>query len=80
MRGTIVRAKRDSLRVGKKKKENIKGRRKKKFFFFLATPEAYGSSQDGGHIGATAAGLCHSHSNETSQLLLRPQLMVTPDP
>ena len=45
MRGTIVRAKRDSLRVGKKKKENIKGRRKKKFFFFLATPEAYGSSQ-----------------------------------
>ena len=29
-------------------------------FFALA---AYGSSRLGGHSGATAAGLCHSHSN-----------------
>ena len=41
------------------------------FFFFLlfgATPEAYGGSQARGQIGATAAGLCHSHSNPRSEL------------
>ena len=34
------------------------------FFFFLrAAPVACGSSQARSQIGATAAGLCHSHSN-----------------
>ena len=31
------------------------------FFFFATTPVAYGSSQGRGRIGATAAGLHHSH-------------------
>ena len=34
--------------------------------FIRATPEAYGSSQARGLIGATAAGLRHSHSNSGS--------------
>ena len=33
------------------------------FLFFRAAPAAYGSSQAMGQIGATAAGLHHSHSN-----------------
>ena len=40
------------------------------FFFFClfrATPTAYRSSQAGGLIGATAAGLHHSHSKEESK-------------
>ena len=32
------------------------------FFFFRASPTAYGDSQARGQIGATAAGLHHSHS------------------
>ena len=54
------------------------------FFFclFRATPSAYWGSQARGRIGATAAGLCHSHSNARSKLPLQPtpQLMATPDP
>ena len=44
------------------------------FFFFSlgAAPEAYGSSQARGWIGAAAAGLYHSHSNVRSWLRLRP--------
>ena len=47
-----------------------------------AAPEAYGSSQARGRIGATAAGLHHSHSNARSELCLRviPQLTATSDP
>ena len=41
------------------------------FLFFLclfrATPMAHGSSQARGPIGATAAGLHHSHSNARSK-------------
>ena len=53
---------------------------------FRAAPEAYGSSQDRGQIGAVAASLhhghSHSHSNIRSQLPLRPtpQLTSMPDP
>ena len=55
------------------------------FFFFLlfrATPMAYGSSQARGQIRATAAGLCHSHSNAGSKPCLQPtpQLPAMPDP
>ena len=45
-------------------------------FFFLSfyllrpTPEAHGSSQARGQIGATATGLCHTHSNTGSELRL----------
>jgi len=39
---------------------------------FRATPMAYGSSQVRGQIGAAAAGLHHSHSNEGSEPRLRP--------
>ena len=47
------------------------------FAFFRAAPVAHGSSQVRGHIGAAAAGLCHSHGNTGSKLGLRPmwQLM-----
>ena len=47
--------------------------------FFRAAPMAYGSSQARGQIGATAAGLYHSHSNARSKmcLLSTPQLMET---
>ena len=37
--------------------------------FFRATPEAYGSSQARGQIGATAAGLHHSHNICDLQLM-----------
>ena len=37
---------------------------------FRAVPTAYGDSQARGRIGATAAGLYHSHSNTRSELSL----------
>ena len=53
-------------------------------FFFLnrTTTVAYGGSQARGQIGASAAGLHHSHSNVKSELCLwpTPQLMATWDP
>ena len=42
---------------------------KKIFFFFVffrAAPAAYGGSQARGPVGATAAGLHHSHSNSNT--------------
>ena len=36
------------------------------FFFFRAASVLYGSSQAEGQVRATAAGLCHSHSNARS--------------
>ena len=45
------------------------------FFFlclFRAAPTSYGGSQARGLIGATAAGLCHSHSNARSEPRLQP--------
>ena len=52
------------------------------WLFFRATLAAYGGSQARGLIGATAASLCHSHSNARSELCLWPtlQLPATPDP
>ena len=52
------------------------------FFLFRAAPEAYGSSQARGWIGATAANLHHSHCNARSELHVWPtaQLTATPDP
>ena len=52
------------------------------FVFFRAAHAAYGGSQARGPIGATAAGLYHSHSNAGSKPHLQPtpQLMATPDP
>ena len=41
------------------------------FAFFRAEPEAYGSFQARGQIGATAASLYHSHSNTGSEPHLR---------
>ena len=43
------------------------------FLFFLGDSlAAYGSSQARGQIRATAAGLCHSHSNVESKLHVQP--------
>ena len=57
------------------------------FFFYLfafsrAAPIAHGGSQARGPIGAVAAGLHQSHSNEGLELHLQPtpQLTATPDP
>ena len=55
------------------------------YFFslsFMTKPGAYGSSWDRGWIGAAAASLHHSHSNEGFRWHLRPtpQLMATLDP
>ena len=52
------------------------------FLLFRATPVAYGGSLVRGLIGATTAGLHHSHSNGRSELCLQPtpQLTATPDP
>ena len=53
------------------------------FFFRAATsPSAYGGSQARDHIGATAAGLCHSHMNTGSELCPwpTPQFMEMLDP
>ena len=51
------------------------------FYLFRAAPVAYVGSQARGLIGATAASLCHSHSNARSKLRLQlaPQLMAMPD-
>ena len=50
------------------------------FLLFRGAPEAYGSSQARGQIGATAAGLYHSHSKLGSKLSLQPtpQLSAMP--
>ena len=50
------------------------------FFLFKATPMAYGNFQAMGWIGATAAGLYHSHSNAESEPCLRPTPQCTQDP
>ena len=52
------------------------------FCLFRAAPAAYGGSQARNQIGATAAGLHHSHSNVGSEPRLQPtpQLPATPDP
>ena len=52
------------------------------FVLFRAAPAAYGGSQARGLIGAVAAGLHQSHSNEGSEPSLQPtpQLAATPDP
>ena len=49
---------------------------------FRSMPMAYRGSQARGLITATAAGLCHSHSNTRAKPRLRPapQLTVIPDP
>ena len=49
---------------------------------FRAAPAADGSSQARGGIGATAAGLYHSHSNAGPEPCLRPtpQLIAMLDP
>ena len=51
------------------------------FGLFRATPAAQGGSQLG-HIGAVAAGLCHSHISGRSELRLQPtpQLRAMQDP
>ena len=52
------------------------------FAFSRAAPVAYGGSQDRRLMGAVAAGLRQSHSNEQSEPLLQstPQVTATPDP
>jgi len=60
------------------------------FYFFIfclfaiswAAPSAYGRSQARGRMGAVAAGLRKSHSNEGSEPPLQPTpwLMATRDP
>ena len=52
------------------------------FLLFRAVPAAYGGSQGRSQIRATAAGLCHSHSNSGSEPHLRPtpQHIATLDP
>ena len=52
------------------------------FCLFRAKPVAYGGSQARGLIGATAAGLHHSHSNARFESCLRPtpQLLAMKDP
>ena len=47
------------------------------FIYFRAANAAYGSSQARGWIVATAAGLCHSHSNVESKQHLRLTSQVT---
>ena len=49
--------------------------------FFRAAPAAYGDSHARGLIGATAASLHHSHSNDRSEprLLVTPQITATLD-
>ena len=49
---------------------------------FRTAPEAYGSSQARGLIGAATASLHHSHSNAGSEPHLQPtpQRMAMPDP
>ena len=52
------------------------------FGLFRAAPTVYESSQATGQIRATAASLCHSHSNARSDPCLGPtlQLIATPGP
>ena len=52
------------------------------FCFFQGCTAAYGGSQAGGPIGATAASLHHSHSDARFEPHLQPtpQLRATPDP
>ena len=52
------------------------------FLLFRAAPAAYGGSQAKGPVGATTAGLRHSHSYEGSESRLQPtpQLTAMPDP
>ena len=52
------------------------------FFFLGPHPQHTEVSQARGGIGATAAGLHHSHSNKGFKLRLQPipQLMAMPDP
>ena len=52
------------------------------FAFSRAAPEAYGSPQARGLMGAAATGLRQSHSNVGSKSCLppTPQLMAMPDP
>ena len=52
------------------------------FSVFRAASMVSGGSQTKGQIGATAAGLCHSHSNIRYKPSLQPipQLMAMPDP
>ena len=52
------------------------------FCLFSAASAAYGSSQAGGQIGATATRLYHSHSNTRSEPCLQPtpQLTAMSDP
>ena len=47
------------------------------FFLFRAAPVAYERSQARGQIRATAASLCHSHSNGGLELCLWPTLQLT---
>ena len=44
------------------------------YIFYIATIVAYGGSLAMGLIGAAAAGLHHSHSNEGSKLYLQTML------
>ena len=52
------------------------------FFFFRAASAAYGGSQARGRVGATTAGLHHSHSNTGYEPSLppTPQLVGMPEP
>ena len=52
------------------------------FFFPRASPSTYWGSQARGQIGATTAGLHHSHRNARSEPCLQPipQLMAIPNP
>ena len=50
------------------------------FFLFRAAPKAYGGSQVRGPIRATAAGLCHSHSNTRSSCSSAAYTTAMPDP
>ena len=53
------------------------------FFVFLGLHQEHTvGCQAGGQVGAIVAGLCHSHSNEGSELCLRPtpELTATPNP
>ena len=47
---------------------------------FRATPDAHGSCQARGQIGAAATGLHHSNTRAEPSLQPTPQLTATPDP
>ena len=50
------------------------------FFAFRAAPVAYGGSQAKSPIGATVAGLRHSHAGSETCLRPIPQFTATPYP